>query len=73
MPIQNAVPKEGEPEPRRELWSFTDEDIEAGMLLQAHGLDYHGGGWEETMVKAAALAQFDGRAAGALGDRHRMP
>ena len=54
MPIQNAVPKEGEPEPRRELWSFTDEDIEAGMLLQAHGLDYHGGGWEETMVKAAA-------------------
>ena len=53
MPIQNAVPKEGEPELRQGLWSLTDEDIEAGMLLKAHGLDYHGGGWEETMVRAA--------------------
>ena len=32
----------------------TDEDIEAGVLLQVHGLDYNGGGWEEAMEKAAA-------------------
>ena len=33
---------------------FTDEDIDAGVLLQVHGLDYNGGGWEEAMEKAAA-------------------
>ena len=32
----------------------TDEDIEAGVLLQVHGLDYNGGGWEEAMEKAAS-------------------
>ena len=31
----------------------TDEDIDAGVLLDVHGLSYNGGGWEETMEKAA--------------------
>jgi hypothetical protein len=32
----------------------TDDDIDAGVLLWVHGLDYNGGGWEEAMEKAAA-------------------
>ena len=38
----------------RDFGPCTDEDIEAGVLLQIHGLNYNRGGWEEALEKAAA-------------------